>query len=49
MLEAGVLSFSVLTDDSEVDVGMTRGEARKGLAKDNRRVNVELLAHGHIP
>ena len=34
VLKAGVLSFGVFTDDSEVDVGVTRGEARKGLAKD---------------
>lgn len=49
MLKTRVLSFGVLTDDSKVDVGVTRGEARKGLAKNHRRVNVELLTHGDVP
>ena len=49
MLEARVLSFGVFTNDSEVDVGVTRGEAWERLAKDYRRVNIKLLAHGDIP
>ena len=49
MFEARVLSLGILADDSEVNVGVTRREAWKGLAKDNRRVNVELLTHGDVP
>lgn len=49
VLKAGVLSFSVFANYSEVDVGVTCGETRKGFTKDDRGVNVELLAHGDIP
>jgi hypothetical protein len=49
MFKARVLSLGILTDDSEVYVGVTRREAREGLAKNNRRVDVELLAHGDVP
>ena len=49
VLQAGVLSLRVLTNDSEVDVVVARGYAREGLAKNNGRVNVELLTHGDVP
>jgi len=49
VFKARVLSLGILTNDGEVDVGVTRGEARERLAKDNRRVNVELLTHGDVP
>ena len=49
MLKARVLSFGIFTNDSEVNVGVTCGEAGKRLAKDHRRVNIKLLAHGDIP
>jgi len=49
VFEARVLSLRILTDDSKVDIGVARREAWKRLAKDNRRVNVELLAHGDVP
>ena len=49
VFEARVLSLGVLTDDSEVDVGVARRESWERLAKDDRRVNVELLTHGNVP
>ena len=49
VLEARVLALRVLTDDRKVDVLVTRGEAWERLAEDDRRVNVELLAHGDVP
>ena len=49
MLDTRVLSLRVLTDDGKVDVVVTSGEAREGLAKNDRRVDVKLLAHSHVP
>lgn len=40
VLKTRVLSFSVLANDSKVDARVTRGETRKGLAKDYRRINI---------
>ena len=44
-----MLALRVLTDDGEVDVVVTSGEARERLAKNDRRVDVKLLAHGDVP
>ena len=49
VLETRVFAFCVLTDDGEVDVVVTGGEARERLAQDDRRVDVELLTHGDVP
>lgn len=49
MLEARVLSLSVLTDDGKVDIAVTGGESGNGLAQDEGSVDVELLAHGDVP
>lgn len=49
VLETRVLSLSVLTDDSKVDVSVTGGESGNGFAEDERGVNVELLTHGDVP
>jgi hypothetical protein len=49
LFEARVLSLGVLMDDGEVDVGVARREAWKRLAKDERRINVELLMRGDVP
>ena len=37
VLKTRILTLRVLTDDGEVDVVVTGGEARKGLAKNNGR------------
>ena len=42
-------SLSAPTDDGEVNVRVARREARKRLAKDDRRVNVKLPMHGDVP
>ena len=49
VLKARVFTLRVLTDDGEVDVVVTSGEARERLAKNDRRVDVKLLAHGDVP
>ena len=49
VLETGVLALRVLTDNGEVDVAVTGGETGERLAENNGRVNVELLAHCHVP
>lgn len=49
VLEAGVLSLSVLADDGEVDVAVAGGHAGDRLAQDDRGVDVELLAHRNVP
>ena len=49
VLQTGILTLRVFTDDSEVDVVVAGREAREGLAENDRRVNVKLLAHGDVP
>ena len=49
VLKARVFTLRVLTDDGEVYVVVTSGEARERLAKNDRRVDVKLLAHGDVP
>jgi hypothetical protein len=49
VFEAGVLALGVLTNYGKVDIGVAGGDTRKGLAKDYRGINVELLTHGDIP
>ena len=49
MFNTRVFTLRVLTDDGEVDVVVTSGEAGERLAKNDRRVDVKLLAHGDVP
>jgi len=49
MLKTRVLSFSVLSDDGEIDVLMSGWETWKGLADDNGSVDIEGLTHGDVP
>jgi len=49
VLKARVLTLSILTNDGKVNVGMAGGKPGERLAEDNRRVDVQLLAHGDVP
>jgi len=49
MFKTGVFSFGVFTYDSKVDIGMSGGESRKRLAKDDGGINVKVLAYFHVP
>lgn len=49
VLQAGVFSLRVLTNDSKVDILVASGESRKRLAEDYGSVDVELLSHGDVP
>ena len=49
VFQTRVFAFRVLTDDREVDIVVARGDTGKGLAKNDRGVDVELLTHGDIP
>lgn len=49
VLEARVLSLSVLTNNGKVDILVTGRESRDRLAENERGVNVELLTHGDVP
>ena len=40
VFETRVLTLSVLTNDSKVDVAMTGRESREGLAKDDGGINI---------
>ena len=48
MLEAGVLSLSVLTDDAEVDILVARLEAGNVLDQHDRCVDIELLTQSDV-
>lgn len=49
MFQPRVFTLGVFTYDGKIDVGVTSGESRQGLAEYNRGINVELLTHGDIP
>ena len=49
VLETRVLAFGVLANDNKVNVVVARWVAGQGLAKHNRRIDVELLAHSYVP
>jgi len=49
VFETGVLALGVFTNYGKVDIGVTGGDAGKGLAQNDRGINVELLTHGDIP
>ena len=49
VFETGVLALGVFTNYGKVDIGMTGGDAGKGLAQNDGCINVELLTHGDIP
>ena len=49
MFQPRVFTLGVFTYDGKVDVGVTGGESRQGLAKDNGSINVELLTHCDVP
>jgi hypothetical protein len=49
VLEPRVFSLGVFTDDGKVDIVVTGLKAWKGLADDDRRVDVELLTHSDVP
>ena len=48
MLEARVFTFGILADDGKVDILVAAIEARQVLDERNRRVNIQVLSHGHI-
>lgn len=48
VLQAGVLSLGVLTDDAEVDIVVSRLVARDVLDQNDRGVDVELLAQSNV-
>lgn len=48
MLQTRVLSLSILTDDAEVNVVMSRLVAGNVLDQNDRGVDVELLAQGNV-
>jgi hypothetical protein len=49
VFQARIFTFGVLTDDSEVDIGMTGRKAGERFAEDNGGIDVELLTHGDVP
>jgi hypothetical protein len=49
VLEAGVLSLRVLTDDAHVNVGVAGLVSRHVLDHHNRGVDVQLLPQGNVP
>jgi hypothetical protein len=49
VLKARVLTLCVFTNDGKVDIAMTGRESREGLAKNDRSINIKLLAHGDVP
>jgi len=49
VLQTGVLSFSVFTDDGKVDIVVSGGHTGQRLADDHVGVNVERLTHGDVP
>lgn len=49
VLETGVFSFRVLSDNGKVDVFVSGGEAGKRLADNDGSVNVEGLTHSDVP
>lgn len=49
MLETGVFTLGVFTNDDKVDVLVSRGHAGEGLADDDGSVDVEGLSHGDVP
>ena len=49
VLKTRVFTLGVFTDNGKVDVVVASRETGKGLAKDDRCVNVKLLTHGDVP
>lgn len=49
VLETGVFTLGVFTNDDKVDVLVSGGHAGEGLADDDRGVDVEGLSHGDVP
>jgi len=49
VFKTGVFAFCVLANNGKIDIGMPGRNSGKGLAKNNRRIDVELLAYSDIP
>lgn len=49
VLQTRVFTLRILSDNCEIYICVAGGETGKGLAKNNRSVDVELLTHGDIP
>jgi len=49
VLQPGVLSLGVLSNDGEINVVVSSLETREGLADDDGSVDVERLTHGDVP
>ena len=49
VLKTRVFTLGVFTDNGKVDVVVAGRESREGLAKNDGRINIKLLAHGDVP
>jgi hypothetical protein len=49
VLETRVFSFSVFSDDSEIDIFVSGRETWEGFADNDGSVNIEGLTHGDVP
>lgn len=48
MLEAGVFTLGVFTDEGEIDTSVASGVARDIAADGDRSINIQLLTKGDI-